>query len=95
MRVVGHDRRPDWPKLGPSLIIATALIVAIRTAKWAARGANDPRCSDVDFKLDEEVSFATRIGIRIMHELVTKHASLFPQTSEFFFEAAFEEDSPP
>jgi hypothetical protein len=28
--------RPDWPKLGPSLHIAISLIVAIRTAKWAA-----------------------------------------------------------
>lgn len=24
----------DWPKLGPSLMIATALVLAIRTAKW-------------------------------------------------------------
>jgi hypothetical protein len=37
MKVVGNERRPDWPKLGPSIIIATALIVAIRTAKWVAK----------------------------------------------------------
>jgi hypothetical protein len=39
MKVAGHDRKPDWDKLGPSILIATALIVAIRTAKWAAKGA--------------------------------------------------------
>ena len=41
MKVVGNERRPDWPKLGPSIIIATALIVAIRTAKWAAKSSRD------------------------------------------------------
>ncbi len=37
MQVIGHDKKPDWPKLGPSLMIATALVVAIRTAKWVAK----------------------------------------------------------
>ena len=41
MKVVGNERRPDWPKLGPSIIIATALIVAIRTAKWVAKSSAD------------------------------------------------------
>ncbi len=31
----GYHDRPDWPKMGPSLLIATALIVAIRTARLA------------------------------------------------------------
>jgi hypothetical protein len=32
----GYNDVPDWPKMGPSLLIATCLIVAIRTAKWSA-----------------------------------------------------------
>ena len=40
--VGGYENRPDWPKLGPSFLIATCLIVAIRTAKWAAH----VRCAD-------------------------------------------------
>lgn len=28
MKVTGYERKTDWPKLGPSLLIATALIVA-------------------------------------------------------------------
>ena len=55
MKVVGNDRRPDWPKLEPSIIIATALIVAIRTAKWAAKAAGDAHFSDLDMDLDKEV----------------------------------------
>ena len=79
MRVTGYERKTDWPKLGPSLLIATALIVAIRTAKWVAKGTGDARLLDVDVDLDQEVSYAVRISVRVMHELLKRHASLFPQ----------------
>ena len=95
MKVVGNERRPDWPKLGPSIIIATALIVAIRTAKWVAKSSADPQFSDVDVELDKEVSFAARISIRVMHELLRRHESLFPQRVVPIYEAGSEEDSPP
>jgi hypothetical protein len=94
MRVTGYERKTDWPKLGPSLLIATALIVAIRTAKWTAKGVGDAKLSDVDVDLDREVSYAVRISIRVMHELVRRHASLFPQKLEPTFEGGSEEDSP-
>ncbi len=94
MKVVGNERRPDWPKLGPSIIIATALIVAIRTAKWAARASSDASFSDVDVALDTEVSFAARVSIRIMHELLRRHESLFPQRVVPIYQGGSEEDSP-
>ncbi|MDP9049755.1 MAG: hypothetical protein M3O31_03395 [Acidobacteriota bacterium] len=89
MKVVGYERKPDWPKLGPSIIIATALIVAIRTARWVANASGDASASDVDVALDKEVSFAVRISFRVMHELLRKHASSFPQTKEPMFEADY------
>lgn len=95
MKVVGHQRKPDWPKLGPSILIATALIVAIRTAKWAAKASGDVLVSDVDIELDKEVSFAARISIRVMHELLRKHESLFPQKLHPVYEAGSDEGSPP
>lgn len=79
MRVAGHERSPDWPKLGPSILIATALIVAIRTAKWARTGGQDDESSDVEVELDEEVNFAARLSLRVMHELLREHEGLFPQ----------------
>lgn len=94
MKVVGNERRPDWPKLGPSIIIATALIVAIRTAKWVAKSAADAQFSDVDVALDKEVSFAARISIRVMHELLRRHEGLFPQRVVPIYEAGSEEESP-
>jgi hypothetical protein len=95
MKVVGNERRPDWPKLGPSIIIATALIVAIRTAKWVAKSSADSQFSDVDVELDKEVSFAASISLRVMHELLRRHESLFPQRVVPVYEAGSEEDSPP
>ena len=95
MKVVGNERRPDWPKLGPSIIIATALIVAIRTAKWVAKSSADAQFSDVDVELDKEVSFAARISIRVMHELLRRHESLFPQRVVPTYEGGSGEDSPP
>jgi hypothetical protein len=60
-------------------LIATALIVAIRTSKWAVRGPEDPKLCDVDVELDKEVRFAARISIRVMNELLKGHEALFPQ----------------
>lgn len=65
--------------MGPSVLIATALIVAIRTAKWAAQSPESNKFSDVDPELDKEVRFAARVSMRVMHELLDKHAAMFPQ----------------
>ena len=92
MKQVGTQWKIDWPKMGPSILIATALIVAIRTAKWAAKVAGDPLISDVDNDLDREVSYAARITIRVMHELMKKHESLFPGKREPIFDGIHDED---
>ena len=94
MRVAGHDRQTDWPKLGPSILIATALIVAIRTAKWAAK-TTDTYCSDVDHELDREVSFAGRIMHRVIHSLVRKDPAMFPQVNVPYYEACSDNDDIP
>jgi hypothetical protein len=60
-------------------LIATALIVAIRTSKWAVRGEDDHKLSDVDVELDKEVRFAARISMRVLNVLLKRHEDLFPQ----------------
>ena len=79
-------------EMGPSILIATALIVAIRTAKWAAKAAGDPLISDVDSDLDREVSYAAKITMRVMHELMKKHEGLFPGKREPIFDGIYDED---
>jgi hypothetical protein len=79
LRVTGHERGPDWPKLGPSVLIATALVVAIRTAKWSSKPKEDCGGADIDLELDQEVSYAMKITMRVMRALVKGHECLFPQ----------------
>lgn len=90
MGVIGYERNPDWPKLGPSMLIATALVVAIRTAKWPT---TNPIVSDVDPELDQEVEFAIRITSRVMHALTQKSPCLFPETKTPIHEP--DDESPP
>jgi len=80
--------------MGPSILIATALIVAIRTAKWAAKASGDPLRSNVDGDLDREISYAASITLRVMHELMKKHEGLFPGTREPIFDGIHDEDAP-
>lgn len=80
MKVIGHNASPDWPKLGPSVLIATALVVAIRTARWASTVPGDVRLSDVDHALDKEIDFAVRVTHRVMLALLKRDSGcLFPQ----------------
>jgi hypothetical protein len=74
LEIGGHSAEPDWPKLGPSLVIATCLIVAIRTAKRppvAAEHSSDP-------ELDREIDFAAYVAGRVLAVLVGKKSGLFP-----------------
>ena len=81
--VGGYHDRPDWPKMGPSLLIATCLIVAIRTAKWPAR-SDAALC---DQELNEEIEFAAYTARRVMMLLMTKFEAIFPQRKEPWYQA--------
>jgi hypothetical protein len=48
LKIGGFEDKPDWPKMGLSLLIATSLILAIRTAKWAARSDNTASNMDIE-----------------------------------------------
>ena len=82
MEVGGFTQKPGWPTLGPSLLIASSLILAIRTAKWAAevRGiASEP-------EYDTEVAYVVRLAGSVLSALVTHHPSLFPQAREPWYQ---------
>lgn len=90
IEVGGFHDRTDWPKLGPSLLIATALIVAIRTAKWPARC--DTSLSGAE--LDAEIHFAANVASRVMTTLIGKYESIFPQRKEPWYQPTDDEDAP-
>ena len=85
----GFEQRSDWPKMGPSLLIGTCLILAIRTAKWPA--IFDERCSEMD--LDREIAYAAQLAGRVLAALVGRHESIFPSRMEPWYQAT-DEGSP-
>lgn len=77
----GYTEKPDWPKLGPSLLIATCLIVAIRTARWPARQED----TTSDRELDVEIEHAARVAGRVLARLMRMNEAFFPQRKEPWF----------
>lgn len=82
IEVGGYHERMDWPKMGPSLLIATCLIVAIRTAKWPARC--DTSLSGAD--LNAEIHFAANVASRVMTTLIAKYESIFPSAKKPWYQ---------
>ena len=69
--------------MGPSLMIATCLILAIRTAKWSSTW--DPLTGDAS--LDTEIEYAAHLAGRVMATLCSRHEALFPQRKEPWYKA--------
>jgi hypothetical protein len=89
MQIAGYHKEPDLSKLGPTLIIASSLILAIRTAKWP--------CVELDMasnrEWDVEVEQAVRMAHYIMAHLLAKSPFLFPHKDVPWYEPS-EEESP-
>ncbi|AXC10167.1 hypothetical protein ACPOL_0806 [Acidisarcina polymorpha] len=89
LEVGGYNERPDWPKLGPSLLVAASMILAIRTAKWAAR--HDERLSNLDLAV--EIDYAVSMAGAVLSKLMAKNDAIFPQRKEPWYQAT-DEDTP-
>ena len=74
MQVGGYNKEPDWVRLGPSLLIASCVILAIRTAKWAARTGQTNSERDLEVEIDHSIHLAGRV----LGALVSRKANLFP-----------------
>ena len=89
VNIGGYESVPDWPKMGPSLLIATCLIVAIRTARWSA--THDSTTSNID--LDREIEHAARVAQRVFVTLIKEYPSIFPQSKSAWYQPT-DEDQP-
>jgi hypothetical protein len=75
MEVGGYNKEPDWVKIGPSLLVAASLVLAIRTSKW---GANE--CSTASsVEWDAEVERSIKVAHRVLSSLLAKSSYLFAQ----------------
>ena len=89
LEVGGYNDRPDWPKLGPSLLISSCLILAIRTAKWAA--SHDEKLGN--HALDREIDYSIALASSVLSKLLTRREAIFPQKKEPWYQAN-DEDIP-
>jgi hypothetical protein len=86
----GFTQSPDWPKMGPSLLIASCIILAVRTAKWPPRASGE---TSSDRDLDVEIDHAIHLAGRVFGVLVGRHELLFPQITKKWF-MPLDEDVP-
>lgn len=82
LEVGGYTDLPDWPKLGPSLLIATCLILATRTVEWPAR--TKQMLSDSD--LNREVDFAEYLAKKVLSHLMARNEAIFPQRKQPWYQ---------
>ena len=87
LEVGGYTDHPDWPKLGPSVLIATCLILAIRTAKRPPL----PEKSTTDPELDREIDYSVHLARRVLSALLSKSESIFPQKREAWYQPSGED----
>jgi hypothetical protein len=86
--VGGFEERPDWPKMGPSLLIAACLILAIRTAKRPA--LLNTSFSDVD--LGSEIDYSIHLAHRVLSSLMAHDQAIFPRRKEPWYRPNGESD---
>ncbi len=73
-RSVGGVRKEvDYQKLGPALLIASSLMLAIRTARWPATHSDG--LANVDWQ--KEVEHSARIAKVMLTHLTTRFPGLF------------------
>jgi hypothetical protein len=82
LNIGGYNDEPNWPKMGPSLLIATALILGIRTARWSA--TSEQLLSNQN--LEKEIEYAAYMAGRIMAKLVSAHPSIFPNKKQPWYQ---------
>ena len=90
MQIGGFKHKPDYRKLGPSLLIASCVILGLRTARWAIRSGAST-ASDRDVK--GEVENAIHLAKRVLSHLLSKDAEMFPSVKDPWYQPT-DEDVP-
>ena len=89
MEIAGYRKEVDLSRIGPTLVIASSLILAIRTAKWprvAVETASQP-------EWDAEVEQSIQMAHRILSHLLNKSPFLFQHKDVPWYQPS-EDESP-
>jgi hypothetical protein len=88
-RIGGYRHEVDHQKLGPALLIASSLVLAIRTARWSPTHSDG--LSNVEW--DKEVEHSVRIAKVVLSHLAGRCPELF-QTKQVPWYVASDEEVP-
>jgi hypothetical protein len=88
-QIGGYRREVDYQKLGPALLIASSLVLAIRTARWS------PTHSDglAHVEWEKEVEHSARIAKIVLSHLTSRCPELF-QTKDVPWYVATDQEVP-
>jgi hypothetical protein len=88
-QIGGYRPEVDQQKLGPTLVIASSLILAIRTARWPTTHSDG--LADMDW--EKEVQHSVRVGRIVLAHLTARYPDLF-QCKQVPWYVATDDDSP-
>ena len=74
MEIAGYKKEVDLSRIGPTLVIASSLILAIRTAKWPRIVVETASTPDWDAEVEQSIKMAHQI----LAHLISKSPFLFP-----------------
>jgi hypothetical protein len=88
-RLGGIRKEVDYRKLGPALLIASSLVLAIRTARWP------PTHSDglADVEWEKELEHSARIAKAMLTHITSRFPNLFSAKDVPWY-AATDDDVP-
>jgi len=89
MEIAGYRKEVDLGKLGPTLVIASSLILAIRTAKWPRIVVETASTTDWDLEVEQSV----RMAHHILSHLLVKSPFLFQHKDVPWYQPS-EDESP-
>jgi hypothetical protein len=72
-RIGGVREEVDYQKLGPALLIASSLVLAVRTARWPA--THSEGLADMDWQ--KEVEHSARVTKAMLTHLTSRFPGLF------------------
>lgn len=82
-RIGGIRKEVDYQKLGPALVVAARLVLAVRTARWPATHSDG--LADVDWQ--KEIEHSARIAKVMLTHLTSRFSSLFLSKDVPWYEA--------